>query len=112
MPSVTKANIDLNEDGVLKVSATIDDPDSSLITSLKVSFDNGETFIKMSSTNAITIEDFDGDALGNVMFEVMYDLNDGHKKTVIVPLKLNYNTYTFLSSLEYQYNKLFESVLN
>lgn len=112
MPTIPKATIDLSDEGDLKVTATIDDPDSSVITSLKVSFDNGETFTKMSATNALTIKEFDGDALGNVMFEVMYDLNDGHTKTVLVPVKMNYNTYTFLSSFEYQYKKLLDSILN
>lgn len=111
-PTISKANIEVGEDKTLKISVTLDDPDASVITSLKVSFDNGETFTKMSSTNAITIADFKGDPLGNVVFEIMYDLNEGHTKSVLVPLKINYNAYTFLDSLYYQYNKNMESLLN
>ena len=111
-PTISKANIEVGDDKTLKISVTLDDPDASVITSLKVSFDNGETFTKMSSSNAITITDFKGDPLGNVVFEIMYDLNEGHTKSVLVPLKMNYNTYTFLDSLYYQYNKNMESILN
>lgn len=111
-PTISKANIEVGDDKTLKISVTLDDPDAAVITSLKVSFDNGETFTKMSSSNAITITDFKGDPLGNVMFEIMYDLNEGHTKNVLVPLKMNYNTYTFLDSLYYQYNKNMESILN
>ncbi len=99
------------EEGNLKVSIMLNDPDKSIDGLIKLSFDGGENFEFVTPGKSYTIKEFEGDPLSNIYIKFDYNLNDGegNKTLEYTDIKIVANPVAYMEAILYNINSQCES---
>ena len=77
VPLIKEVRVNLENDKLL-INAAMDDPDKAIRGFLQISIDGGETFTNIQTGSTLTIEEFTGDFLSNIVIKYKYDIKDGN----------------------------------
>ena len=105
-PSIKALKIEKTNDS-LKVYLSMEDDNKSIVGFMKISFDGGETFTNLQSNGTLTVNDFTGDPLANIVVMYYFNLNDGNGTIEYVTKEfvVSCSVVVVMDSIAYNVNK-------
>ena len=105
-PSIKALKIEKTNDS-LKVYLSMEDDNKSIVGFMKISFDGGKTFTNLQSNGTLTVNDFTGDPLANIVVMYYFNLNDGNGtiEYVTKEFAVSCSVVVVMDSIAYNVNK-------
>lgn len=110
VPTIKEVRVNI-EDNKLLINAAINDADKAIRGFLQISVDGGETFTNIQTGSTLTIEEFSGDFLSNIVIKFKYDIKDGNDsvESTNTEFKINCSIIVIMESILNGHNDFIDS---